>query len=201
MNDRAEALDRLLNDLEPADPALRERYTSILDGGMAELRPDVGKARYIAVGLAGLVGCLVCGSLALTEPDSTPRAIRWLMTLFTFFGLGWTILAAWALARGRGGFATERLVASRTAFGFTLAAVMAISLASTLLGKETASAPLLTTGVALLILASVLLVGARIEGAELSIREQILRLECRIAGLAETDRRASGKRDDRSAED
>jgi len=192
MTDRAEALDRLLNDLEPADPALRERYTSILNGGLAELRPDGGKARYIAVGLSGLVGCLVCGSLALTEPESTPLAVRRLLILFAFFGLGWTILAAWALARKRGGFATERLVAARTALGFTLAAVVAVSLTAALLGKETAAAPMVATGLALTVLASVLLINARIENAETSIREQILRLECRIAGLADRSSEVRG---------
>ncbi|MDR3617884.1 MAG: hypothetical protein P4L85_00930 [Paludisphaera borealis] len=190
MNDRTEALDKLLNDLEPTDPALQARYRSILDAGLADLKPGGGKARYIAIGLAGLIGCVVCGSLGLTEPESTPRAVRWLLILFAFFGLGWTLLAGWMLARGRGNFAAERLIAARMAFGFTLVAVTALSLTSSLLGKESASMPLVATGLALLILGAVLLIGARIEQAEQTIREQILRLECRIAGFAEAVSRA-----------
>lgn len=45
--------------------------------------------------------------------------------------------------------------------------------------------PLIATGLALLSLGAVLLLSARIEQAELSIREQILRLECHMAGFAE----------------
>jgi hypothetical protein len=196
MNDRSEALDRLLNDLEPTDPEIRARYRSILDAGLAEFHPGGGKARYITVGIAGLVGTLVCASLALTEPGSTPLAVRGLLTLFAFFGLGWTILSAWALTRRRGGFATERLVASRMAFWFTFAAVVGLSLASSLLGRELAATPVIATGLALMILASVLLINARTEIAELAIREQILRLECRIAGLAESAGRAPGPEGD-----
>jgi hypothetical protein len=182
MNDRNEALDKLLNDLEPADPALRERYETILKSGLADLKPGRRKARYIAVGLAGLIGCVVCGTLALTEPMSTPRQVRWVLSVFAFIGLGWTLLAAWALAWGRGNFASERLVAARMAFGFTLIAVTALSLTASLMGKETASLPLVATGLALMILGAVVLIGARIGQAEQAIREQILRLECRVAG-------------------
>jgi len=196
MNDRTEALDKLLNDLEPTDPALRARYGAILDAGLADLKPGGGQARYIAIGLAGLIGCVVCGSLGLTEPESTPRAVRGLLILFAFFGLGWMMLAAWMLARGRGNFAADRLVTARMAFGFTLVAVLALSLTSSLLGKESASMPLVATGLALLILGAVLLITARIEQVEQTIREQILRLECRTAGFADAVGRAHEGRDD-----
>lgn len=190
MSDRTEAFDKLLNDLEPTDPEVRARYSSIFDAGLADLKPGGGKLRYIAVGLAGLIGFVICGSLGLTEPDSTPRAVRWLFILFAFFGLGWTTLAAWALAQRRGNFAAERLVAARMAFGFTLVAVLALSLTASLLGKESAGMPLVATGLALLTLGAVIMIGTRIEQAEQSIREQTLRLECRIAGLTEAVRRS-----------
>ena len=100
------------------------------------------------------------------------------------------MLAAWMLARRRGNFATERLVAARMAFGFTLIAVLALSLTASLLGKESAAMPLVATGLALLTLGSVFLITTRIEQSEQVIREQILRLECRIAGLADPDLRS-----------
>jgi hypothetical protein len=194
MDDRTEALDKLLNDLEPTDPALRARYREAVDAGLAEMRSGRGKARYVAIGLAGLIGCVVCGSLGLTEPESTPRAVRGLLILFAFFGLGWTLLAGWALARGRGNFAVERQAAARMAFGFTLAAVLALALVSSLLGKESESTPLIMTGLALLTLAAVVATAARIEQAEQSIRDQVLRLECRTVGLAESIARSRGDR-------
>jgi peptidoglycan/LPS O-acetylase OafA/YrhL len=192
MDDRTEALDKLLNDLEPTDPALRARYREAIDAGLVDLKSGCGKALYVVIGLLGLISCVVCGSLGLTEPETTPRAVRGLLILFAFFGLGWTLLAGWAIARGRGNFAVERQVAARMAFGFTLAAVLALALVSTLLDKQTVSMPLIMSGLALLTLAAVIAIGARIEQAEQAIRDQVLRLECRTAGLAELISRSRG---------
>jgi hypothetical protein len=198
MNDRNEAVERLLRELEPADLAESDRYETVLRAGLADLKPGRRKARYIAVGLAGLVGCVVCGALAITEPATTPRQVRWVLSVFASFGLGWTLLAAWALGWSRGNFASERVIAARMALGFTLITVMVLCLAASLRGNEAASLPLIAIGLAFMLLGAVVLVGARITQAEQAIREQILRLECRIAGFAEADGRASGNRDDRS---
>ncbi len=179
MNEQDVRIKELL-DLDAQNPGFRARYQKDLGTHLGNTLPKFRKTRYVVVGLAGLIGCLVCGSLSLTEPASTPNAVRGLLALFAIFGLGWTLFAGWALARGRGGYAAERALAAKMAFGFTLASVMALSLVSSLSGKETAGMPLVATGLALLILASVLLTNARIDQAELAIREQILRLECRL---------------------
>jgi len=171
--------EELLN-LEPSDPRLRDRHQKAIADHLEKFRPGFGTIRYAAVGLAGLVGALVCGSLSLTEPASTPMPIRALLALFALIGLGWSVFAGWGLARRRGDYAAERALAAKMAFGFTLAAVMGLSFASSLTGKDAQGAPLIATGLGLLVLASVLLTNARIEQAELAIREQILRLEARL---------------------
>jgi hypothetical protein len=199
MNDRNEAVDRLLKELEPADSAESDRYEAVLRAGLAGLKPGRRRARYIAVGLAGLVGCLVCGALAITEPTGTPRQIRWILSVFASFGLGWTLLAIWALGWSRGNFASERVIAARMALGFTLITVMVLCFTASLRGNEAASLPLVAIGLAFMILGAVVLIGARMTQAEQAIREQILRLECRIAGVAEANGRASEKRDGRGA--
>ena len=76
------------------------------------------------------------------------------------------------------------------AFGFTLVAILALSVTASVLGKEATGMPLVATGLALLTLGAVILIGARIEQAEQTIREQIIRLECRIEGLVEVARRS-----------
>ena len=146
----------------------------------------------MVVGLAGLVGCLVCGSLAITEPASLPAAVRGLLALLAFFGLGWSLLAARVLARGRGDLINHRTLAARMAFGFTLAAVVALSVVSSLSGRPAVGMPLVATALALLILAAVLLIDVRIERSESMVREQILRVERRLVGLAEAVERARG---------
>ncbi len=194
MNERDDPLSERLIDLDPHDPGLRERYGSTLHSHLDRRLTVPYRARYVVVGLAGLVGSLVCGSLAITEPASLPAGVRMLLALFAFFGLGWTLLAAWALARGRGDFIAERTMAARMAFGFTLVSVIALSLVSSLSGKAAVGIPMVTTGLALLILAAVLLIDARIERSESVIREQLLRVESRLTGLAEAIAQSRGSR-------
>jgi hypothetical protein len=186
---------RLL-DLETHNPTLREEYGAALHDHLDRQLSGGLRAKYVVVGLAGLAGCLVCGSLAVTEPASLPAAVRGLLTLLAFFGLGWTLLAAWVLARGRGGFITHRIMAARMAFGFTLASVIALSVTSSLTGRSAVGMPMVASGLAMLILAAVLLIDARIERSESLIREQILRVESRLTVLTEFVERPRGGRDD-----
>ncbi len=194
MNEKNDHLSERLIDLDPHDPGLRKRYGSTLHSHLDRHLTMPRRAHYVAVGLAGLVGSLVCGSLAITEPASLPMRVRMLLALFAFFGLSWTVLAAWALARGRGDFIARRTMAARMAFGFTLISVIALSLVSFLSGKAAVGMPMVLTALALLILAAVLLIDARIERAESTIREQILRVESRLTGLAEASSQPRGGR-------
>jgi hypothetical protein len=194
MIDPNDHLSERLIDLDPHDPGLRDRYGAALHSQLDRRLAVPYRARYIAVGLAGLVGSLVCGSLAITEPASLPTRVRMLLALFAFFGLGWTLLSAWALARGRGDFISERSMAARMAFGFTLISVFALSLVSSLSANADAGMPMVTTGLALLILAAVLLIDSRIERSESVIREHFLRVESRLTVLDEAIARSRGTR-------
>lgn len=196
MTEHDDPLGGRLLDLEPHDPALREKYGAALHDHLDRHLSGALRARYAVVGLAGLAGCLVCGSLAITEPASMPAAVRGLLVLFAFFGLGWTSLAAWVLARGHGNFIAHRTIAARMAFGFTLASVIAMSIASSLSGRSAIGMPVVATGLAMLILAAVRWIDARIERSESLIREQILRVESRLTGLAGSIERSRGGRGD-----
>ncbi|MEJ7637774.1 MAG: hypothetical protein WKF75_07230 [Singulisphaera sp.] len=193
MKEQNDHLRERLIDLDPHVPGLRERYGSALHSELDRLTVPY-KVRYLVTGLAGLIGSLVCGSLAITEPASLPARVRMLLVLFAFFGLSWTLLAGWALARGRGDFIAQRTMAARMAFGFTLISVLALSLVSSLSGKSAVGMPMVATGLALLVLAAVLLIDARIERSESIIREQLLRVESRLTGLAEAIAQPRGSR-------
>ena len=124
-----------------------------------------------------------------------PVAVRGLLVLFAFFGLGWTLLATSVLVRGHGNFIAHRTMgAARMAFGFTLISVIALSAASSLSGRSAVGMPMVATGLAMLILAAVVLIDARIERSESLIREQILRVESRLTALTLSIERLPGGR-------
>ncbi|SIN81131.1 hypothetical protein SAMN05444166_1019 [Singulisphaera sp. GP187] len=195
MTDPNDALGERLLGLDSPDPAIQQRHEAELHSQWETQLSGSRLVPFVAVGVAGLIACLVCGSLAFTEPATTPVAVRRLLALFACFGLSWTLLATWILTRGRGSFISQRTLAARMAFGFTLTTVMALSLVSLSLGREAAGMPILATGLALLILAAVLLTDVRIERAELTIREQILRVESRLIERIEASQRPAGKKE------
>ncbi|WP_406699842.1 hypothetical protein V5E97_13435 [Singulisphaera sp. Ch08] len=196
MSQPRDAMGERLLGFDAPDPAIQQRFGTELHSHLETHLSRSRRVQFVAMGLSGLIGSLVCGSLALTEPATTPMAVRSLLALFASFGLGWTLLATWVLARGRGNFIAQRTLAAQMAFGFTLTAVVALSLVTVSLGREAAGFPMLATGLALLILAAVLLTDVRIERAELTIREQILRVESRLVELVEASGRPLGTKEE-----
>lgn len=170
-----------------SDPALRERYGAALRAHLDEHLSGAGRGRYVAVGVAGLIGALACGSLAITEPAGLSPQVRGALALLAFVGLAWTLFAAWAVARSRGDYVDQRMLAVRLGFGLTLVTVIALAAISSTTGHPSSGMPLVAAGMAMLILAAVLLIDGRIERSELAIREHLLRIESRLARLSGAD--------------
>ncbi len=186
MTNRNDAPTDSLIETDPRDPRLRERYEA---GVRSELERHLSarlRLRYIVVGLAGLAGTLVCGSLAMTEPDSLPNPVRGLFTILAFIGLGWTTFAGWVLARDRGDFPAQRTMAARLAFGFTLVSVVAIAVTTSMMNQLTIGMPMIATGAAMLTIAAVFLINDRVERSESLLREHLLRVEARLMEIGET---------------
>jgi hypothetical protein len=185
MNERDQQNPQKWIDAEMDNPELRDRYQAAVQSHLDDYLARTRKARYVLVGLAGLVGALVCGSLAMTEPDSLPRGVRLLLYLFASFGLAWTAFAGWVLTRGQGEFQAQRAVAARMAVGFTLASVFALAGVSSMSGRPVAGLPLMLVGMAMLIFAAVRYIGGEIDRSESITREHLLRIESRLVALAD----------------
>lgn len=167
-------------DFEPETPELRRRYDALKKARLGEGWLLGRRSRYILVGTAGLIGFVVAGSLSITEPVTTPFATRAVLALLAFLGLGWMVFATWMLARHRGDYPAERAMAFQIALAFALIATVGLAAAASALHKEAAAAPMLLASLGFTMLAGLGLIGARIDQAELSIKEQFLRLELRL---------------------
>lgn len=167
-------------DFDATDPALRRRYQEVLAARLGPSWPLGRKGRHLLIGAAGLAGFLAAGSLSLTEPPSTPFPTRVLLGLFALLGLGWSIFAMYGLARRAGDFAGERLLASKIALGFALAALVGLGFAASALRMQD-SLPMLIAALGFVIFAAAGSIHARIDQAELALREQMLRVEARLA--------------------
>ncbi|WZP00514.1 hypothetical protein EP7_002159 [Isosphaeraceae bacterium EP7] len=194
MSDRENSPEKRLHDFDLHDPAIHGRYGQALGAQLEASLSDASSARRragsVLMGLGGLSGFLVCGSLALTEPASTPFRVRAILSLFACFGLAWIVLATWGFSRSRGNFSGQNAIAARMGFGFTLVSIVALAIFASASARAAEGMPMLTTALAMLILATVMLIDSRIGRAESALREQILRLEVRLVDLS--DRLAQG---------
>ncbi len=170
-------------DFDAMDPTLRRRHQEILEAKLGPNWPLGRTGRPLAVGAIGLAGFLAAGSLSLTEPATTPAPTRALLGMLALFSLGWTVFALRGLARRTGDFASERVLASQIAVGFALAALVGLALTAGVLQKGPAAQPMLITALGFVVVAATGSVQARIDQAELSQREQSLRVEAMLASL------------------
>jgi hypothetical protein len=119
------------------------------------------KARmgYVALLLASAAMTVVVIPLWLTEP-SLPARTQAAFGAIALIGLSWCALACWVLRARRPLFARDRLIAGRMAMGFTALFALA-ALTAVILSASPAAYGALAMGVAMLAVATAVLVGAR----------------------------------------
>lgn len=137
------------------------------------------KARLALMGLGGLAGAAVCGSLAATEPSTTPVGTRVALAVLTLVGLSWAGLSGWVAKRGVLRGPTHGRAAALMGLGYSAAAAMAIGAMSMASSKPVNPGAVLlaTTPVAL---AMVVVITHWVREAELRVRRDLLEMEVRL---------------------
>jgi hypothetical protein len=171
--------ERLLA-LDPPAGALRAEYERAL-AALFERRLDGWeRVRFVAAAAGGAISALVCGSLALSEPETTPSSTRIVLGVMSAMGVTWFVVA-WRLLR-RGSvhlIADRRRVASIVLAFATLQALYFAWAARGSFGwlawTRPGAAPALFTSLVVLIVAATVFVVHHIRESELRSREQHLR--------------------------
>jgi hypothetical protein len=133
---------------------------------------------FVAVGAS--ISALVCGSLALTEPQLPPMA-RFGLATGVLFGLSWVIAIVSILRRGEIDLKRDGRRIAQMVWVFTLL----MSIFFCVVGMSRPDKPL---GVLLMLQSLVFLISAavywlnhRIEESELNVKEKLLELELHLA--------------------
>jgi hypothetical protein len=133
------------------------------------------RLRYVGLLLAALGMTAVVGSLWATEP-SLPLRTHMAFGVMTVIGLSWSAFSIWVLTNRRVLFARERVVAGRMAV--TFAAVFTAGAAATYaVTGAVAALAAAATGVAMLIVAVIILGGGYRAAARLQARREALERE------------------------
>ena len=136
---------------------------------------------FVAVAATG--SALVCGSLALTEPQ-LPTLARLGLATGALFGLAWVIALVSILRRGEMDLKRDARRIAQMIWGFTL--LMSIFFCAVGLSRpdKLLSVLLLLQSLVFLISAAVYWLNHRIEESELNMKEKLLEIELHLAELA-----------------
>jgi hypothetical protein len=175
--------DRLC-ELEPQNPLLRERYQKELQA-MLEKKLGPWTKLFLAIVMAGSVAIAIFLSIVAIIHDELPLLARGGMSGGVVFSLAWAGLIGWTLRRG-----SMRLTSQPAALA-ALSWIFAVLLETCFLvlapGFPDHFHALLALfcGLVILIGAGVQLINTCVQQAALRIGESLLRLEYRLAQLAE----------------
>lgn len=177
-------LGKRLSELEPQSPDLRQRYEQALRNVLERKMSRTGKAFVVFIGTMSIAIAVFFVGYALAHTE-LPELARLGFAGGAAFALGWAVLAGWTLRKGTW---YGKIQPTAIAVLTWLCAVFMESLFLVL--APAATNPYLATvailaGLAILIGAGVQFLGTCIQQSELRTREALLRMEYRLAELAE----------------
>jgi len=180
--------DRLC-ELEPQNPLLRERYAKELQDMLEKklslpLKVFLGLLTVSSVAIA-----IFLGTSALIH-DELPTLARAGLAGGMVFALAWAGLTAWTLRRGSLHLRTQPPAMAALSWTFAVLLETCFLLLAPQFPDHFQALLALFCGLVLLIGAGVVMICTRVQQAELRTQESFLRLECRLAELAETGGKA-----------
>jgi hypothetical protein len=177
--------DRLC-ELEPHNPLLRERYLQEMQAMLAKTLSFPGKLFLAAVLVGSLAITVFLGAMALIHVE-LPVLARLGLAGGAVFGAAWAVLCGRALRRGSWELRTEPVALAGLLWGFAVLLETCFLVLAPQFPDHFQATVALFSGLVILIGAGVMLVGVRLQQAELQTREALLRLEYRIAELSEKE--------------
>lgn len=178
-----------LCEVEPQNPLLRERYAKELQ---AMLEMKLSPPMKVFLGLVTVVSVAIAiwlGTNALIR-DKLPPLARAALGGGTAFALAWAGLTAWTLRRGTLQLRTHEAAFAALSWTFAVLLETCFLLLAPSFPDHFYALLALICGLVILIGAGVTMVCARVQQAELRTQESLLRLEYRLAELAEAGAKA-----------
>lgn len=148
---------------------------------------ELTTSRRILIGIvaaASLVSAIVCGALAVTEPD-LPILPRTALAVGAIIGLAWCVVATRSCWRGTIDLRLDGRRIATMVWGFTILMMIFFLAAGMSNQDRLLGIMMMANGLAFLIGAAVYWLTYRIEQAELNTRERLLRLELHLVEMSE----------------
>jgi MFS family permease len=182
-NDQTTFRDRLLA-VEPLSPDSREKLAQELHAMFTRQLSTPHRIVIAIVAVFSLAVAVLCGYLAVTRAN-LPLVARIGLGTGTLFGLAWALLAARILRKGAINLRFDNRMMAALGWVFTVLLMTFLLMLGMSIEDRLLGVMMIAYGLVFLVGAGVNFVSARIEQAELAMREKMLELELRIAELSE----------------
>lgn len=183
MNDRASFRELLLA-VEPPAPEFRHRIEQEIHDMMIRKLKRPARVLLACVAVFALGSAGVCGFLAATEPR-LPLLARMGLGCGVLFGLAWAAYLLKVLRSGQLNLRSDPRLAAQMVWVFTVLMVVFFLFAGMASADRLLGVLMILQSLAFLIGAAVYWLSYRIEAAELSVKEHLLRTELQITQLLE----------------
>jgi hypothetical protein len=181
---RAPSFRDRLCELEPQNAQLRGKYAENLRNIMEQKLTPIMKAFIVCVGVGSIAIAIFLGTLAYIHGELPPLA-RLGLAAGSAFAVAWVVLVGWTLKKGTWfGRIQPTIIAGLSWIFAVLMETCFLVLAPQFPDKYLGTVAIFS-GLVLLIGAGVGLLATRIQQTELTMRESFLRMEFRLAQLAE----------------
>jgi hypothetical protein len=183
MNDRTTFRDQLLA-VEPLSPDYREKLEKELRTMFIRQLNLPGRIFVGVIAVFCLAIAALCGYLAVTQSE-LPAVARVGLGIGTLFGLTGSVILVRALRRGALNLRIDNRLIAAMVWVFTVLMMVCFLMLGMSIEDRVKGVLMIVYGLTFLICAGVYFVSARIEQAELGVREKLLELELRMAELKE----------------
>src|SRR6266851_9143847 len=173
-----------LSELEPLNPDFRAKYAQSLKEIFERKLSWTMKVFVGSVGAASIGIAIFLASVALAHPE-LPALAHIGLAGGAVFSLAWTALCGWTLRKGTWFGKIQPAVASALAWIFAVFLETLFLVLAPLAPDPYLWTVAILAGMVILLGAGVQLIGAQIQQSQLNIRESFLRMEYRLAELAE----------------
>lgn len=183
MSHNTEFRDQLLA-VEPPRPDVRHRLEQELCNMMTRKLSLPARLFIGVVTLGSLASAALCGFLAVTE-SQLPLAARVGLGTGMLFGLAWAAWSVRVLRKGEMNLKQDPRRAAQMAWVFTVLMVMFFLFVGMSAPDRLLGVLMILQSLPYLIGAAVFFLAYRIEAAELTVKEHLLRMELQITELLE----------------
>lgn len=176
-----------LSRLEPATPALKERYDKEVQAMLEKRLTGTGRWVWLGATVMSVVFAVLLGAMAIIPPaEEVPLLARLGPALGALYSVGFAILGLRIFRRGSMDLKFDTSVIIGMVWALAVLTVIMFTVMSLLVPDRIVGLWMMIFGLVVLVVGAVFLIRHAIAQSELKTREKLLEIEYLLTELAET---------------